>query len=349
MFLKHLGLQNFRNYKKAEFKFSQGTTFIIGPNTSGKTNLIEAIYFLASGTSFRAEKDNEAVGFGENLARVKGLIEADSEEKELEVVLNNLKRYSVNKVARRRTDFVGNFYAVIFSPSDLEIIIDLPSIRRKFLDYVLEQVDREYRVAHTSYSKALRQRNALLERARETGVRNEKQFEYWDKILIENGHIITTKRDLFISFLNNSPKEVFDFAVIYDKSVFSKERLLQYRDAEMGSGITLIGPQRDDFHIEIFDNQRDTVHNVKLFGSRGQQRLVILQLKLLELIFIQEKTGQKPVLLLDDIFSELDQNHISLVLEMIGNQQTIITTTHKEFINLKAKKQGSVIELKDKR
>lgn len=345
MVLTHLSLQNFRNYSKSEFNFSQKITFIVGPNTSGKTNLIEAIYFLATGTSFRAERDDEAVIFGGNLGRIKGLVKSDSEEKELEVVINNLKRYFVNKVPRRKADFVGNFYAVIFSPSDLEIIIDLPSIRRKFLDSVLEQVDKEYRIAYTSYTKALRQRNALLERARESGTRNEKQFEYWDKLLIENGQLITKKRELFIAFLNSSPKEIFDFAVIYDKSVFSKERLLQYRDAEIGSGITLIGPQRDDFHIEIFDNKRGTVHNVKLYGSRGQQRLVILQLKLLELLFIEKNTGEKPVLLLDDIFSELDQTHIGLVLEMIGNQQTIMTTTHKEFIPKNISEKIKIINL----
>lgn len=350
MFLKHLNLLNFRNYDKAEFNFTEKINFIVGANTSGKTNLVEAIYFLARGTSFRAEKDSEAVRFGENIARVKGKIAEIVEDEgiDLEVVINNLKRYLVNGVAKRKADFVGNFSAVLFSPQDLDIIIGLPSLRRKLLDSVLEQVDREYRLANSAFSKALRQRNALLELVQELGVRNEKQFEYWDDILIENGQMITQKRNQFIEFVNNEEKEIIDFAAFYDKSVISKERLAEYKDAEIGAGVTLIGPQRDDFHIQIFDNARQSTHNVKLFGSRGQQRLVILQLKFLELLFVEKKLGSRPTLLLDDIFSELDNEHIELVLGMIGNQQTIITTTHKEFIPGKIKGKMNLIELNGK-
>ena len=121
------------------------------------------------------------------------------------------KKFLVNGVAKRRVDFAGHFLAVLFSPQDLEIIVDSPSLRRNFLDQILEQVDRNYRVAVIAYTKALRQRNALLEQARETGLRNEKQFEYWDNLVIENGNIITAKREEFINFLNSSAKDIFDF------------------------------------------------------------------------------------------------------------------------------------------
>lgn len=350
MTLKSIFLQNFRNYQAEEFKFNGDTTVIIGPNTSGKTNLIEAIFLLATGKSFRTDKDIQMINFKQDLARVKGMVDQTS----LEVMITNgqlggqtsqFKKFLVNGVAKRRIDFVENFSAVLFSPEDLDIIVDSPSLRRKFLDNVLEQVDREYRLAIISYTKGLRQRNALLENTRETGIRNEKQFEYWDNLIIEFGEKITKKREEFIEFVNNETKDIFDFVAFYDKSVISKARLLQYKEAEVASTVTLVGPHRDDFSVSMFNNTRKTTHDIKFYGSRGQQRLVILQLKMLELLFIEKRLGQRPVLLLDDIFSELDEGHIELILEMIGLQQTIITTTHKEFIPSKVLNKMQVIRL----
>ncbi len=346
--LKSISLQNFRNYALEEFKFNADTTVVIGPNTSGKTNLIEAIFLLSSGKSFRTDKDTQMINFRHDLARVKARVS----DTELEVIITNgqvggktsqFKKFLVNGVSKRRVDFVENFPAVLFSPEDLEIIVDSPSLRRRFLDNVLEQVDREYRQAITSYTKGLRQRNALLENTRENGVRNEKQFEYWDNLIIEFGEKITKKRDELIEFINNEAKDIFDFATIYDKSVISKQRLLQYKEAEVASGVTLVGPHRDDFSVSMFNNATKTTHDIKFYGSRGQQRLTILQLKMLELLYIEKKLGQRPVLLLDDIFSELDESHIELILEMIGLQQTIITTTHKEFIPTKVLKKMQIL------
>jgi len=336
MFLKNLKLTNFRSYNKIEIKFNPKTTIIIGPNTFGKTNLLESIYLLSTGKSFRAEKDIQMIKFGESIARAIGEVG----DIKLEAVLSNgltknngfLKKLLVNGIPKRRVDFAANLAAVLFSPEDLDIIVDSPSLRRKFLDNVLEQVDREYRLALISFTKALRQRNALLEKAREEGKRNEKQFEYWDNILIENGNKITEKRQNFIEFVNKEEREIFDFVMYYDKSIISKDRLLQYKEAELASAVTLVGPHRDDFSLSMFDNEKRTTHDIKLFGSRGQQRLAILQLKLLELLYIEKSLGYRPVLLLDDIFSELDEEHINLVLEIVDKQQTIITTTHKEFI-----------------
>lgn len=341
MFLKHLTLQNFRNYTKSEFNFSKETTLIIGPNTSGKTNLIEAIFLLALGKSFRTSRDIEIIRFGEEVARVSGEV-----EEKLEVVIAaNIKKYLVNGVSKRRVDFVSNFAAVLFSPLDLDIVIASPSIRRNFLDDVLQMVDRDYRISLIEYVKALRQRNALLEIAKDTGKRSEKQFEYWDNVLIQSGGVITKKRGEFIEFINSSEKNIFDCVLFYDKSIISKERLLQYKDAEVGAGVTLVGPHRDDFSVHMFDNKQQNTHDIKLFGSRGQQRLVVLQLKLLQLSFVEKILGIRPALLLDDVFSELDENHIHLVLELISKQQTIITTTHKEFIPKKLLHDMTVIEL----
>lgn len=344
---KSITLQNFRSYTKKEFSF-EDITLVVGPNTSGKSNLAEAIYLLSSGKSFRTDKDFQMLKFGEELGRVKGKVFDD----ELEVIITNgqingrsqYKKFLVNGVSKRRVDFAGKLLVVLFSPQDLEIIIESPSLRRRFLDEVLEQTDRGYRVASIAYSKALRQRNALLELAQNSGIRNGKQMEYWDNLVIENGQIITQKRGEFIDFLNSSIKEIYDFVVEYDKSTISSERLLQYQEEEVAAGVTLVGPHRDDFQI-LMTNSSKTLHDVKFYGSRGQQRLAILQLKMLELEFIEKILGQRPLLLLDDIFSELDENHIKLILGEVGRQQTIITTTHEEFIPKKLLKSMKIISL----
>lgn len=349
MRITSLSLQNFRSYKKAAFLFNEQSTLVVGPNTAGKTNLIEAIYFLSTGKSFRGDKDTDAVAFDNELARIIG----KSEETKLEIVLTlgfvqnqktPLKKFLVNGVARRRVDFADNLKSVLFSPSDLEIIIASPSIRRNFLDDILEQVDKSYRAASIQYAKGLRQRNALLFKAREEGVRNTRQFEYWDKLLIDCGTAITKKREELIDYINTAKKDISHFVISYDKSIISKERLVQYGDAEIGAGVTLVGPHRDDFTVSLFDLKKE-LRNAKLFASRGQQRLIVLQLKVLQLLYMESQLLEKPLLLLDDIFSELDTSHINLVLEKAQDQQVILTTTHKEFIPQKFLKAMSVIEL----
>lgn len=350
MLLKSIYLQNFRNHKETTFEFDSKTTFIVGPNTCGKTNLLESISFLSTGKSIRGAKDEEVVRTGESITRVKG----KTSELELEVLIvlpdtasvtRGRRKYLVNGVPKSRINFSAHLTSIIFSPSDLDMITGSPHLRREFLDEVLTQSDRDYRYAHASYIKALRQRNALLDVARDTGVRNAPQFDYWDTLLINTGGIVTKKREEFIEFVNKTPKDVFQFVATYDKSIISKERLQQYKDAELGAGVTLVGPHRDDLKIDMFDSTAGSTADLKSFGSRGQQRLVVLQLKLLQLDFIEAAQGARPLLLLDDIFSELDSGHIDLVTEMIDKQQSIVTTTHKEFVSGKFKK-GTVIELK---
>lgn len=352
MYISHLNLQNFRSYKKAEFTFDKSLTFIVGPNTAGKSNIIETIFLLSTGKSFRAEKELQLIRFEEELARVKGAFLDTDEKHILEGIITSgfvhgvktpYKKFLVNGVSKRRIDFSGMFKTVLFSPVDLDIIVDSPKTRRTFLDDVLEQVDTPYKRALSDYTKALRQRNALLELSRETGRRDSKQFAFWDEVLIKNGQLLTSKREEFVKAINSVEKEIFDFTMHYDTSIVSEERLAQYREAEAASGVTLVGPHRDDFWVEIpIDG---TYHNAKLFGSRGQQRLIVLQLKLLQLQYTEKLLGEKPTLLLDDIFSELDDTHIHHIWDIVGSQQTIITTTHKEFIPEHLNKKFEIIEL----
>lgn len=354
MVLTGIVLQHFRSYSSAHFSFPKKITVIVGPNTAGKSNLIEAIYLLSSGKSFRAEKDTEMIFLHKEIGRVKGSAKQNESDDKimLEVVITNgnvggtksqIKKYLVNTIPRRRADFASVLPAVLFSPRDLEIVISSPSIRREFLDSVLEQTDREYRVAKTEYDKGIRQRNALLDSARQNGIRNDKQFTYWDELVIRSGSIITAKREEFIEFINVHPKDIFDLSVFYERSVISKERLEHYAQKELLAGITLVGPHRDDFTV-LMHKKKDRL-DIKQFGSRGQQRLAVVQLKLLQILYIEKKLGFRPILLLDDIFSELDDAHIKHILDLVLHQQTIITTTHREFVK-GIRKDTDIIELK---
>jgi len=348
--LNSINLHNFRSYKKENFEFSPEVTLIIGKNTAGKSNLIEAIYFISHGKSFRTDKDTEAIRNGVNVAKIASETESDT----LEVVLSTIpgkfgKKLLINGVSKRKIDFIGNLPSVLFSPQDLDLITGSPGLRRNFLDEVLEQTDRDYRFASINYSKALRQRNSLLEKVKNTGFKNFSEFSYWDNLLISNGNILTNKRQEFIDFVNDQKKKLFEFKMIYDESTISVERLAQYKEAEEASGLTLVGPHRDDFRLEIkssFAKASDGQGmSVKNYGSRGQQRLSVLQLKLLQLDFLEKNLGARTTLLLDDIFSELDEGHILHVLSLVQSQQTIITTTHEEFIPQKLKRGLKIIQI----
>ncbi len=346
-----LVLQHFRSYTQKKFEFHPKLTIIVGKNTAGKTNMVESVMLLSSGKSFRADKDFQMIQFGQEVGRVQGLVEINKEKTKLEIVLAQqeaaggrfIKKYLVNDIARTRNHFVGNLPAVLFRPEELDIIVDGPSMRREFLNSVLESVDAEYRIAKTIYDKVLRQRNALLYVTRETGKRNIAQFEYWDELLITNGQKITKKRNEFIEFINAAKKDVFDCKIIYDKSTISEDRLVQYKEQEVNAAVTLVGPQRDDFYVTM--KTKGGEQNVQHFGSRGQQRLVILQLKLLHILFVEQKLHVNPLLVLDDIFSELDTTHIQLVLSKTQDNQTILTTTHKEFVDSHNLKDFAIIEL----
>jgi DNA replication and repair protein RecF len=330
-------LFNFRNLIDKTFEFSEKVTVIVGPNATGKTNLLESIYLLGTGKSFRADESSEMINYNENLARVKGKINKEV----LEVILTRgtvkvgeekiertpKKKFLVNGVSKRVIDFKSVLKVVLFAPHDLELVTESPSVRRKFLDAVLSQTDREYYRALLSYEKGLRQRNRLLYSIREEGG-SRTQLHFWDQLLIKNGDYINNKRREFIDFANRYESKIPDskLALYYDASVISEARLKEYEHEEVAAATTLVGPHRDDFLFEM--NGRD----LSKFGSRGEERMGVLWLKLAELAFIFEKTEEKPTLLLDDIFSELDESHREIVFEVAADQQTIITTSDPDFL-----------------
>ena len=348
MILKQIHLQNFRNYSSQEFSFSEGINLIVGPNTVGKTNLLEAIYLLSSRKSFRARLEEEMIQRDKEVARLKGQILSDGEKKILEIVLTRgevngsrvaKKKYLVNGIPRRMVDFLENFRVVYFGPQDLEIVVDSPSTRRNWLDLVLEQADKNYRRANLSYQKGLRQRNRLLEQIRDEGKPRSSLF-FWDRLLIENGQLITEKREEFLNFINENHDFFGQLEIHYLKSLISETRLAKYSQEEVAAGMTLVGPHRDDF--EVWQNNQ----NLHTYGSRGEQRTAVFNLKLAELEFLSEQTGQRAMLLLDDIFSELDQQRRQSLLKVIPQQQTLVTTTDMGLVEKESLKKMKVIKLK---
>lgn len=368
MIVKSLKLQNFRNISKREFSFSEGVTVIFGKNTSGKTNTLEAIYLLSTGKSIRAYREEEMIREGEEIARVTGKIvtavksinSVTSEATELEVVLvrpgeesRGGKKLSVNGVGRQLYTYVGNLKAVMFGPWDLGLVTESPSTRRKYLDFVLSLTDREYRRSSLSYEKGIRQRNRVLERIRE-GLASRSQLLYWDHLLIREGTVITQAREKFIEFVNTTSLPGEELSLEYDRSVISEGRLEQYGEEEVMAATTLVGPHRDDV---IFKKGRAGSTSrtsrtgraggnweLSKYGSRGEQRMGVLWVKLAELEYIEKICGERPVLLLDDIFSELDEEHHELVLDTVRKQQTILTTAEER--NIQKWENIQLIELK---
>lgn len=335
--ISKIHLSNFRSFENKVAEFAPGITVIVGPNAVGKTNLLESVYLLSTGKSFKAAVGEEMIKENEDIARVKGKL---TDETLLEIMLTRgeinigdshyekapRKKLMVNGVSKRLIDFAGKLKVVLFAPQDLDLVTESPSIRRKFLDTAITLTDREYHRAVLSYEKGLRQRNKLLFRIREEGL-SRSQLLFWDKLLIKNGDYISSKREEFIGFINSTPSVNDEkFSLVYDKSSISEARIAQYANEEIAAATTLVGPHRDDF---LFEKQG---RNLSSYGSRGEQRMGVLWVKLAELFYIEEVTKIKPTLLLDDIFSELDHKHRDQVFELAAKQQTIITTADPHFL-----------------
>jgi DNA replication and repair protein RecF len=323
MTIRHLSLENFRNYKRGDFSFSPACNLIIGPNTVGKTNLLEAASLVAFGGSPRATLDREMIREGAAHAFVLANVEG-SDPRELEVQLvahasSNLtgKRFKVNGVKKRLSDFLPHFYAVLFLPEDLNLVVGSPDLRRRFLDTALSNVSTRYRRSVIEYHKVRRHRNRLLERVNGGGAQDE-EIAFWDAKLLEFGTFIQEARKKFFEELN----ELFQssgFSLQYLVSGLTAERLRDFRERELAAQTTLIGPHRDDFSFSL--GGRD----LAAYGSRSEQRRAVLALKKAELEFVGRSVAERPILLLDDIFSELDEDNRQRVSSFLGESQVILT------------------------
>lgn len=334
MRLSSVKLKNFRNFQEKLFSFSPFLTIVNGKNSVGKTNLLEAVYFGFNGQGFREKKENQLIQFGKNNTEVElKFIDKDSvylfrinlrlfeqKTKKLFFVCGTKKNFSYYK------EEIG--LAIIFTPQDIEIITRTPEERRRYFDILLSQFDWQYKNALINYKNALKRRNKLLQTITDKNqLKNEIKF--WDKFLENFSQKITEKRQSYINFLNKNNKiDSFTFKITYLKNDFTKTKAQEFFEKETKIKQTLIGPQKDDF--QIFINEK----NVHFFGSRSEQRLALFWLKFSEIKYQEEIFKKKPLLLLDDIFSELDMDNKKLIFNLIYNYQTIITTADPLIFNL---------------
>ncbi len=336
MKIKNLALTNFRNHKDLKIDFDDKTIMITGDNGSGKSTILESIYILSVGRLRTSKYDRDLIQYGKDFCTVKAHIQTkeDDLDMELQIIKSekfdnaSTKKAKINKVVKSMQYFTGVFNSVLFSPSDIQLITGSPSERRKYIDNILSQIDIDYKRSLNNYLQATRQRNKLLENINKGfGGQNEIGF-YTDQIL-NHGRAIQEKRSRMFEDIEpivskygkdlNNKKT--DLKINYKKNEINEERLQEYKSREIAAMTTLLGPHRDDFEI-LFDG-----HDISNFGSRGEQRSCVLSLKIAEMEFIEKKKGDKPVLLLDDIFSELDGKHQEAVTNCIENNQTILTST----------------------
>jgi DNA replication and repair protein RecF len=359
MRLTHLSLHNVRNFVRLDLDLPPGVIVLLGDNAQGKTNLLEAIYYLATSRSPHAGSDRELVNWlaveQEPLpyARLVGRVARGASEVTLEITLtqqpNNGTRYRkqirVNGVARRAMDLLGQLNAVLFLPEDITLISGSPSGRRRYLDAMLCQIDPPYCRALSRYNEVVTQRNALLRDLRERGG-NPNQLVFWDERLVEHGATLVARRWEVLNELDELAHAVHGqltdgverLGLRYQPSVeidgcaqgavaaigaaFASQ-LQALRRREIPAGVTLVGPHRDEVRFLIDDV------DAGIYGSRGQQRTAALALKLAEVELMRRETGEHPVLLLDDVLSELDAHRRRFLVQWLDNgpPQAIITTT----------------------
>lgn len=346
MLIKKLVLANFRNYSKLDFEFSETPTIFTGLNGAGKSNILEALYLLATTKSPRIEEEIEFIKKSTEAATIKGFISDGGDTNELLITLagnssfvgtdSDIKRFgkrvSVNGVGKRIIDFIGIFPCVIFWPADINMITGSPSLRRWHLDLSLAQTHRgykdgviPYKKALTLYEQVLSSRNKVLRRIKE-GQGRPDELKFWTDELIKYGDIISSKRKEYFEFINQFSNPLGNFKFEYKQNILSLEKLEKYRDREVAAMSTLIGPHRDDFQIFLDDR------NMAKFGSRGEQRMATLAFKIAQLEMMAYILGERPTLLLDDVFSELDMHHRAVVADVARKQQTIIATVELENI-----------------
>ncbi len=362
MKLKLLKLHNFRNHPDFQHNFNKNITVFYGPNASGKTNILEAIRFLSLPKSFRAKADHELINWGGDFARCEGIFEKENNITEVEIYLSKTKGQKkiikINNNVKSVSSLVGQFFIVLFCPEDLNLISESPSIRRRYLNIVISQADRKYYQEIAELKKILLNRNKLLFEIKEKGV-DPSILEFWNERLINLSKNIFRKRAYLINFINRKLPEFVSQIGLKGKKLqikyksklkeinlenFEEEfrkKLREKLSDEIRRNRTLVGPHRDDFEM-LLENK-----NASYFASRGETRSIILALKLAELSFSKEVFRIKPILLLDDIFSELDFEHRRNIVKIARDQQTIITTTELELIGRELISEAEITKIKN--
>ncbi len=347
MFLKTLHLRQFRNYQEQQVDFVAPKTILLGNNAQGKSNLLEAVELLATLRTHRIARDRDLIRDGENVSLILGTLQRQTGISDLKLILRRNGRRTVNlnsENLRRQMDFLGVLNAVEFSSLDLELVRGGPDGRRNWLNTLLIQLEPVYAHILQQYYKVLRQRNALLKAYQQSEVKiTPKELAVWDAQLVSAGTKVIRRRDRALQRLTpiasnwhasiSNSTEILQIKYLPNISVEEKHpeqvqqaflaKIEQRSVAELHQGTTLVGPHRDE--VELMINQTPA----RQYGSQGQQRTLVLALKLAELQLIEEVVGEPPLLLLDDVLAELDPSRQNQLLDAIQDRfQTLITTTH---------------------
>lgn len=341
MVIKLLELENFRNYEKLRLEFDDNTNILFGDNAQGKTNILEAIYIAGTTKSHRSSKDKDVIKFNSEESHIRMVVEKRDIPYKIDMHLRKSKAkvVAVNGMPiKKAAELLGIVNIVFFSPEDLNIIKDGPSERRRFIDMELCQLDKFYLYNLTNYNKIVNQRNKLLkdiyfkEDLKDT-------LDIWDYQLISYGSKIIERRESFVNQLNeivcrihrklSGDKEEIKICYDPNTSVLQYEKdLKENREKDIKYKMTTTGPHRDDIGFYFGDM------DIRKFGSQGQQRTAALSLKLSEIELVKKITGDTPILLLDDVLSELDSNRQNYLLNSIDEVQTIVSCTGlDEFVN----------------
>ena len=334
MIIKSIELQNFRNYEDLNISFDEGTNIFYGDNAQGKTNILEAAYLSGTTKSHKCSKDKEMIRFGEQESHIRTVVVKKDKEYQIDMHLKNnrSKGIAINKVPiKKASELFGILNMVFFSPEDLNIIKNGPAERRRFLDSELCQLDKIYLSDLTTHNKILNQRNKLL---KDMVYRPDLKdtLPVWDMQLVETGRKIIRRRKQFVDELNEIVHDIHyrisgekeDLLLQYEPSIediFFEDELSRVKERDMRQCMTSVGPHRDDLLFSIGEV------DIRKFGSQGQQRTSALSLKLSEIELVKRSIHDTPVLLLDDVLSELDSNRQNYLLNSIHDTQTLITCT----------------------
>lgn len=341
MIIKSLKLQNFRNYDNLQLEFDNGTNIFFGDNAQGKTNILEAIFMTATTKSHKGSKDQDIIQFGHEEAHIRSYLFKEEITRQIDMHLRKGKTKGIaidSQRIKKAAELMGLLNVVFFSPEDLSIIKDGPSERRRFIDMELCQLDSFYLYNLNHYNKIVGQRNKLLkDLSFNPGLK--ETLSIWDSQLVSFGSKLMERREIFISQLFDIISELHsklsggkeELKIVYEKNVEIddfEEKLKKSQEKDIILKQTTVGPHRDDI-IFIVNNI-----DIRKFGSQGQQRTAALSLKLSEIELVKKSIKDTPVLLLDDVLSELDSNRQNYLLNSIGDIQTIITCTGlDEFVN----------------
>lgn len=353
--LSKIELSNFRNWRSLNLDLTE-RSILIGPNGAGKTNILEAIYLLAVTRSWRAKSDKDLAAWAADVCRIVGLVDAGNADmrsrRQIEIAIQRepyLKKIKIDGLDKKATEAIGQLVVALFEPRLVELVVGPPLVRRRFLDVVLAQVNQNYAKSLIELQLVLRQRNHLLRRIA-VGDSQPAEVKFWNQELIRSAEIIwQARRDFFIVAEDLFPSVYQELTgqniarLKYEPSVPAnhsyEERLEEHWNHDVEQGATSIGPHRDDFDFILHGFAAAAV------ASQGEARSLVLTLKKVEIKYLSENMGKDPILLFDDIFSELDANRRSRIESIIGSHQIVITATDMDHLDPKLRESFNLVEI----